>query len=111
MHQDDANAHALNQCQVLHNAGELTRCDGFTGQSNDQRLTPVHVNVGGYRPKPRNKCEVENVRHGSALGWLIETNIAPGEGPTEVIRIIVPCSLLHLCLKLGFYVGFKAKFS
>ena len=61
--QHDAHAHALDQCQVLHDAGQFARSNGLSGDPHHEGLAPVHVDVGRHRPEPGDEGEIENGGH------------------------------------------------
>ena len=66
--QDDLQAHAVDQRQVLHDIGQLACCNGLARYTGDQRLSAVHVDVGRNGSEPRHKGEIENGGHRLAAG-------------------------------------------
>ena len=70
--------HALNQGQVLGQVRQFAGCDGFTRNAHDKGLAAVHVDVGGHRPKPGDKGEIKDCRHGMTK-------------PAGIIRDCPPC--------------------
>jgi hypothetical protein len=66
VHQHDLDAHGLDHCQILDDGAELARINGFTGQAHHKGLVSELVDIGGHRPEPGNKGEIEDGGHGSA---------------------------------------------
>ena len=64
VNQHHFHAHALDQRQVLHQAGQLTRSNGFTGNGHHKGFASVHMDVGRDRAEPRNESEIEDSGHG-----------------------------------------------
>ena len=69
VNQDNVDPHAVDQGQVLHNAGQFAGVDGLTGHRHHKGLAPVHVDVRGHGAKPRHKGEVKDRGHGG--GWFL----------------------------------------
>ena len=67
IYQNDLEAHAVNQRQVLHDVGQFARCNGFARHAHHQCLAAVHMDVGRNGSEPRNESEIENGRHGDGL--------------------------------------------
>ena len=65
MNQHDLHAHALDHGEVLHQAGQLARFDGFARDGHDKGFATVHVDVGRNRAEPRDEGEIEDSGHGS----------------------------------------------
>ena len=71
MDQHNAHAHALDECQVLRQVGQLTRGNGFARDADHKGLATMHVNVGRDRTEPRHKGEVKNSGH---VGGLVRVS-------------------------------------
>ena len=48
MHQHNLDTHALDHGQVLHQAGQLARRNGFPRNGHDKSFAAVHVDVGRH---------------------------------------------------------------
>ena len=64
MHQHHLHAHALDQRQVLHQAGQFASSNGLTGDGHHKGFATVHMDVGRDRAEPRNESEIEDSGHG-----------------------------------------------
>ena len=64
VHQHHFDAHALDHGQVLHQAGQLARRNGFPRNGHDKSFAAVHVYVGRHRTEPRDEGEIEDSGHG-----------------------------------------------
>ena len=60
VNQHHFHTHTLDECQVLHQAGQFARCDGFASDGHHKGFAAVHVDIGCNRSKPRDEGEIEN---------------------------------------------------
>ncbi|MOA36618.1 hypothetical protein D3C78_1581520 [compost metagenome] len=62
--QHDAHAHGLDHRQILGNARELARGNGFARDTDDEGLVAEFVDIRRNRTEPGNEGEVEDGGHG-----------------------------------------------
>ena len=60
VNQHHFHTHTLDECQVLHQAGQFARRDGFASDGHHKGFAAVHVDIGCDRSKPRDEGEIEN---------------------------------------------------
>ncbi len=62
---DKANSKAVQQADVIDNAGEVLMLNGFATQHNDERLPPVGVDIGNRMAESLDQFDSTFLHHGT----------------------------------------------